>query len=77
MMFVWKDKCGESVHIIVVWCDLSVWYISWQKKERMREMYARTIDSEHGDEKSCDREDAQTREMRSKSELIREWIYES
>ena len=34
--FVWKDECGESVHIIVAWCDLSVWYISWQKKERMR-----------------------------------------
>ena len=51
IMFVWKDECGESVHIIVVWCDLNVWYISWQKKERMRVTYARTIEGEHGDEK--------------------------
>ena len=48
MMFVWKDECGESIR--VVWCDLSVWDIPGQKKERMREMYARTV--EHGDEKT-------------------------
>ena len=51
MVFVWKDECGENESIRVVWCDLSVWDISWQKKERMREMYARTVEREHSDEK--------------------------
>ena len=52
MMFVWKDECGESESIRVVWCDLSVWDTPGQKKERMREMYARTAEREHGDEKT-------------------------
>ena len=56
-MFVWKDECGESESIRVVWCDLSVWDIPWQKKERMREMYARAWWREN----KCDREDAQSR----------------
>ena len=51
-MFVWKDECGESENVRVVWCDLSVWEIPGQKKERLREMYARTVEREHGDEKT-------------------------
>ena len=51
---------GESIR--VVWCDLSVWDIPGQKKERMREMYARTVEREYGDEKNkCDREEVQSR----------------
>ena len=37
MMFVWKDECGESESIRVVWCGLSV---------------ARTLEREYGDEKT-------------------------
>ena len=55
MMFVWKDECGESESIRVVWCDLSVWDISWQKKERMREMYARTVESWIDERLECSR----------------------
>ena len=43
---------GESESIRVVWCDLSVRDIPWQKKERMREIYARTVEREHSDEKT-------------------------
>ena len=38
-----------SVHIIVVWCDLSICDISWRKEERVREMYARAVERGHGD----------------------------
>ena len=47
-----QDECGESESIRVMWYDLSVWDVPWQKKERMREMYARTVEREHGDEKN-------------------------
>ena len=47
IMFVWKDECGESVHIIVVRCDLSG-LVCFMAEDRTSE---RTIECERDDEK--------------------------